>query len=111
MIHAIASRARRPRPRSRPRLDACETGVVSVRSGLPKQTVEQWEHTLSEAIATGAVHISVYDLQVTSLACNGFSHPVLRCSWHVVMAGLLLTFSGGSIVAGGSSLDRILPAR
>lgn len=33
-------------------------------SGLPKQTVEQWEHTLSEAVSTGAAHISVYDLQV-----------------------------------------------
>ncbi|CAN0353421.1 unnamed protein product, partial [Scytosiphon promiscuus] len=31
---------------------------------LPGQTVEQWEHTLSEAISTGAAHISVYDLQV-----------------------------------------------
>lgn len=33
-------------------------------SGLPKQTIEQWEHTLSEAVSTGAAHISVYDLQV-----------------------------------------------
>ncbi|CAM9602863.1 unnamed protein product [Ectocarpus sp. 4 AP-2014] len=37
---------------------------IDLMSGLPKQTVEQWEHTLSEAIATGAAHISVYDLQV-----------------------------------------------
>lgn len=36
-------------------------------SGLPKQTVEQWEHTLVEAISTGAAHISVYDLQVTDI--------------------------------------------
>ncbi|CAN0145574.1 unnamed protein product, partial [Ectocarpus fasciculatus] len=36
---------------------------IDLMSGLPKQTVDQWEHTLSEAIATGAAHISVYDLQ------------------------------------------------
>eukprot|EP00752_Nemacystus_decipiens_P017486 g15677.t1 len=39
---------------------------IDLMSGLPKQTVEQWEHTLSEAVSTGAAHISVYDLQVES---------------------------------------------
>eukprot|EP00903_Cladosiphon_okamuranus_P015355 g14181.t1 len=39
---------------------------IDLISGLPKQTVEQWEHTLSEAVSTGAAHISVYDLQVES---------------------------------------------
>ncbi|CAM9264081.1 unnamed protein product, partial [Hapterophycus canaliculatus] len=41
-----------------------ENFSIDLMSGLPGQTVEQWEHTLSEAIATGAAHISVYDLQV-----------------------------------------------
>lgn len=43
-------------------------------SGLPKQTVGQWEHTLSEAVSTGATHISVYDLQVHMLVafCVGW---------------------------------------
>ena len=39
-------------------------------SGLPGQTMEQWEHTLSEAISTGAAHISVYDLQVREESRN-----------------------------------------
>ncbi|CAM9542296.1 unnamed protein product [Scytosiphon promiscuus] len=41
-----------------------ENFSIDLMSGLPGQTVEQWEHTLSEAISTGAAHISVYDLQV-----------------------------------------------
>lgn len=87
MIHA-ASRARRPRPPIPPPPGCVRNpGVVSVRSGLPKQTVEQWEGTLCEAIATGAAHISVYDLQVTLSPArnNGFSYP-----WSQGVVGTLL---------------------
>lgn len=34
--------------------------------GLPGQTRGQWRDTLRDAVATGAAHISVYDLQVMS---------------------------------------------
>jgi len=35
---------------------------IDLISGLPKQTIEQWEESLAKAIAIGPTHISVYDL-------------------------------------------------
>lgn len=33
-------------------------------SGLPKLTLDTWQHSLREAVAAGPNHISIYDLQV-----------------------------------------------
>ncbi|CAM9168800.1 unnamed protein product, partial [Sphacelaria rigidula] len=44
---------------------------IDLMSGLPSQTIAQWEHTLHEAVATGAAHISVYDLQVEAATAFG----------------------------------------
>src|ERR1700722_4573605 len=37
---------------------------IDLLAGLPHQTAESWEYSLSEAIATGASHVSVYMLEV-----------------------------------------------
>ena len=37
---------------------------IDLIAGLPHQTAESWEYSLSEAIATGASHVSVYMLEV-----------------------------------------------
>lgn len=38
-------------------------------SGLPKLTLDVWQHSLNEAVAAGPDHISIYDLQVCVHAC------------------------------------------
>lgn len=52
--------------------DAGRRGVCSwsldLISGLPDLGREQWRHSLQRAIAAGAPHISVYDLQACA-AC------------------------------------------
>jgi oxygen-independent coproporphyrinogen III oxidase len=37
---------------------------IDLIAGLPHQTAESWEYSLSEAIATGASHLSIYMLEV-----------------------------------------------
>ncbi|CAM9902587.1 unnamed protein product [Chrysoparadoxa australica] len=37
---------------------------IDLIGGLPGQGLEQWDHSLGEAVQTGAAHVSVYDLQV-----------------------------------------------
>lgn len=37
---------------------------IDLIAGLPHQTAESWERTLSETLATGALHVSVYMLEV-----------------------------------------------
>jgi oxygen-independent coproporphyrinogen-3 oxidase len=37
---------------------------IDLIAGLPHQTVESWEHSLAEAIASGVPHVSVYMLEV-----------------------------------------------
>jgi oxygen-independent coproporphyrinogen-3 oxidase len=45
--------------------DAGITNInVDLIAGLPHQTIESWEFSLAEAIATGAPHVSVYMLEV-----------------------------------------------
>ena len=48
------------------RLRAHGIGNISIDliAGLPHQTTESWEFTLSETLATGAPHVSVYMLEV-----------------------------------------------
>ena len=45
-----------------------EAGLVNINidliAGLPHQTAESWTYSLSEAVATGAPHVSVYMLEV-----------------------------------------------
>jgi len=46
----------------------CAAGIANINidliAGLPHQTAESWEFSLTEAIATGAPHVSVYMLEV-----------------------------------------------
>src|SRR5213075_3281908 len=37
---------------------------VDLIAGLPHQTAESWQHSVDEALATGAPHVSVYMLEV-----------------------------------------------
>jgi coproporphyrinogen III oxidase-like Fe-S oxidoreductase len=52
--------------------------------GLPNQTMTHWQHTLREAVATDAAHISVYDLQVEQGTAFG--------RWYVVCTNLCFNF-------------------
>ncbi|KAG6549667.1 hypothetical protein Mapa_008646 [Marchantia paleacea] len=37
---------------------------IDLIASLPNQTLENWEHSLQQAIAAGPAHVSVYDLQI-----------------------------------------------
>jgi len=37
---------------------------LDIISGLPRLTMDSWQHTLKEAVAAQPTHMSVYDLQV-----------------------------------------------
>ncbi len=60
---------------------------VDLIAGLPHQTAESWEFSVSEAIATGVPHISVYMLEVDDesrlgreLMAGGAQIPRAFCS-------------------------------